>query len=179
MTFSTETFKLEALKLEDASSLSALMINNGKSFQEYLPKTLAQNLSEIDSKNYILKKNKALKDQTEFTFAIKDIDTNKVAGLVILKNLDYQINQGEFAYCIGRKFSGKGWITQSIKAFTKFAFRDLGIKTLQIIIHKTNASSINVAERCGFKWSKTLTNEFKPSGRNPIDMELYELHDEK
>ena len=61
MTFSTETFTLEALKPEDASDLSELMISNGKSFQEYLPKTLAQNLSETDSSIYISNKNKALK----------------------------------------------------------------------------------------------------------------------
>ncbi|PWI29907.1 N-acetyltransferase [Flavobacteriaceae bacterium LYZ1037] len=176
MTFSTETFKLEALKLEDASSLNALMISNGKSFQEYLPQTLAQNLSELDSKNYIQKKHTALKDQTEFTLALKDIDTNHVAGLVILKNLDYQIKQGEFAYCIGKKYSGKGWVTQSIKAVSRFAFEDLGLQHLQIIIHKTNEKSINIAKRSGFKWTKTLENAFTPPGENPVNMELYELH---
>lgn len=179
MTFSTETFTLEALKPEDASNLSGLMISNGKSFQEYLPKTLAQNLSETDSSIYISNKNKALINRTEFTYAIKDIETNKIAGLIILKNIDYQIKQGEFAYCVGNKFSGKGWVTQSIQAFTKFAFQELDLKSLQIIIHKTNISSINVAERCGFKWSKTLVNAFTPSGKNSVDMELYELHDEK
>jgi ribosomal-protein-alanine N-acetyltransferase len=152
------------------------MINNGKKFQEYLPKTLAQNLSEIDSKNYILKKNKALKEQTEFTFAIKKLETNEVAGIVILKNLDHKLKQGEFAYCIGKTYSGKGWTTLSLKAFTDFAFNEIGLKNLQIIIHKTNLGSINVAKRCGFLWSKTLENAFTPSGKNSVDMELYELH---
>ncbi|TYA52289.1 GNAT family N-acetyltransferase [Formosa maritima] len=179
MTFSTETFKLEALKQDDASSLNALMITNGKSFQKYLPKTLAQNLSESDSKEYILKKNKAIQTQSEFTFALKDMDTNKVAGLVILKNIDETSKQGEFAYCIGNKFSGKGWITQSIKAATKFAFEELGLQSLQIIIHKTNLSSINVAKRCGFQWTKTLENAFTPTGKNAINMELYELQYER
>lgn len=176
MTFSTESFKLEALKLEDALSLNALMISNGKSFQEYLPKTLALNLSEADSKIYISNQNKAIQSGTEFTFAIKDMDTNLIAGLVILKNLDYQMKQGEFAYCIGKKFSGNGWVTQSIKTVSKFAFEELDLQNLQIIIHKTNENSINVAKRCGFTWSKTLENAFTPSGENPIDMELYELH---
>lgn len=179
MTFSTETFTLEALKPEDASSLSALMISNGKNFQQYLPKTLAQNLSEADSKIYILNQSEALKKQAEFTYAIKDNETNDVAGIVILKNIDYHLKQGEFAYCIGKRFSGKGWVTQSIKVFTSFVFDELDLKSLQIIIHKTNISSINVAKRCGFTWSKTLENAFTPSDKNPIDMELYELHNER
>lgn len=179
MTFSTETFKLEALKPGDASSLSALMISNGKSFQKYLPKTLALNLSEIDSKIYIFNQIKAQKNKEEFTFAIKDINTTDVAGLIILKNIDYTLKQGEFAYCIGQKFSGKGWVTQSIKAVSKFAFEELGLKSLKIIIHKTNLSSINVAERSGFNWSVTLLNAFTPSDENAVDMELYELRYER
>jgi ribosomal-protein-alanine N-acetyltransferase len=176
MTFSTETFKLEALKYEDASSLNALMISNGKRFQEYLPKTLAQNLSVSDSKKYIAEKNSAIENQIEYTFAIKDIDTNQVAGLIILKNLDFEIRQSEFAYCLGTKFLGKGWMTQSVQATISFAHNKLGLKRFQIITHKTNISSVLIAKRCNFKWIKTLPNEFRPSGRNPIDMELYELH---
>lgn len=176
MTFSTETFKLEALKPEDAASLNTLMINNGKRFQEYLPKTLAQNLSVLDSKKYIAKKNLAIENKTEYTFAVKEIDSSQVAGLVILKNLDFKINQSEFAYCLGSKYLGKGWMTQSVQAIISFAYNKLGLKHFQIITHKTNLSSILIAERCDFNWVKTLPNEFRPSGRNPIDMELYELH---
>jgi ribosomal-protein-alanine N-acetyltransferase len=176
MTFSTETFKLEPLKSDDASSLNALMISNGKRFQEYLPKTLAQNLSVSDSKNYISKKTLAIKNQVEYTFAVKDIDTNQVAGLIILKNLDFEKKQGEFAYCLGTKFMGKGWMTRSVQATISFALNKLGLKHFQIITHKKNLSSILIAERCNFNWVKTLPNEFSPYGRNPIDMELYELH---
>lgn len=174
MTFSTETFTLEALKPKDASSLSALMISNGKKFQKYLPITLEQNLSETDSKSYIAKQNKASKNKLEFTFAIKDKESSEVAGLIILKNIDYQLKQAEFAYCIGEKFSGKGWITQSMKATCKFSNEKLGLKNLQIIIHKTNIRSINVAERCGFTWIKTLNKEFV-SSEAILDMELYQL----
>jgi ribosomal-protein-alanine N-acetyltransferase len=176
MTFSTETFKLEALKPEDATSLNALMINNGKRFQEYLPKTLAQNLSVSDSKRYIEEKALAIENQIEYTFGIKDIDTNQIAGLVILKNLNFEINQSEFAYCLGTKYLGKGWMTQSVQAIISFAYSKLGLKHFQIITHKSNLSSILIAERCDFNWVKTLPNEFRPSGRNPIDMELYELN---
>ncbi len=84
----TESFSLEFLKPQDAQSLSRLMISNGKRFQQYLPKTLSENLSEADSKNYIQRKTKQIKVKTEFTFAIKDIDSGDVAGLIILKNID-------------------------------------------------------------------------------------------
>ncbi|WP_417201236.1 GNAT family N-acetyltransferase [Bizionia sp.] len=178
MKLKTESFSLEVLKPQDAQSLSRLMISNGKRFQQYLPKTLSENLSEADSKNYIQRKTKQIKNKTEFTFAIKDIDSDDVAGLIILKNIDYQLKQGEFSYCLGQKYSGRGWMTRSIKAAKNFAFNELKLKSLQIIIHKSNLASIQIAERNGFTWIKTLDNEYV-SGISVLDMELYELQYEK
>ena len=53
------------------------------------------------------------------------------------------------------------------------------MKTLQIIAHKTNIGSIKVAENNGFIWQRTLQNEFTPTDGEPLDMELYELYNEK
>ena len=33
-----------------------------------------------------------------------------------------------------------------------------------------------VAENNNFRWVKTLPNEFTPKGKEPLDMELYELY---
>lgn len=60
-----------------------------------------------------------------------------------------------------------------------FAFDNLNLKTLQIIAHKTNLGSVKVAEKNGFIWKKTLLNEFTPTNEVPLDMELYELYNEK
>lgn len=178
MKLKTESFSLEVLKPEDAESLSRLMISNGRRFQKYLPKILSQNLSESDSRTYIAQKTKAHDNQTEFTFAIKDLETNAVAGLIILKNIKPKLQQAEFAYCLGKKYSGKGWMTQSIKAVIQFAFKTLKLNTLQIIIHKTNKPSVQIAKRNGFAWTKTLDKEHV-SGKSILDMELYELHHER
>ncbi len=174
----TESFSVEVLKPQDAESLSRLMISNGRRFQKFLPKTLAQNLSEDDSKKYIQKKTAQIQNQTEFTFAIKDIDSAHVAGLIILKNINHQLKQGEFSYCLGQKYSGKGWMTRSIKAVKAYAFNELKLKSLQIIIHKTNVPSIQIAERNAFTWVKTLDKEFV-TGKSTLDMELYELQHEE
>jgi len=58
---------------------------------------------------------------------------------------------------------------------TKFAFENLGLKVIQIISHKTNLKSIQVALNNGFVWQRTLKNEFTPTAEAPIDMEVYVL----
>ena len=62
---------------------------------------------------------------------------------------------------------------------SKFAFEELGLKTIQIIAHKTNIGSCKVAEKNGFVWKTTLLNEFTPTNEAALDMELYELYNEK
>ncbi|RSK41447.1 GNAT family N-acetyltransferase [Mangrovimonas spongiae] len=173
MDLSNETFYLDNLKSKDALSLNQLMIRNARHFQQYLPKTLAQNLSEDASKNYIKNKSEAFKNKTEFTFAIKEKSTHNIAGLVILKNLDWNTKQGEFAYCLGNKYSGNGWMSKSVQAAKNYAFNKLGLEKLQVIIHHTNTDSINVAKRSGFTWVKTLKKEHV-SAKAVLDMELYE-----
>ncbi|SDB62554.1 ribosomal-protein-alanine N-acetyltransferase [Flavobacteriaceae bacterium MAR_2010_188] len=151
------------------------MIRNGKRFQQYLPKTLSQNLSEESSKKYIKEKNLEIENLEVFTLAIKDIQQKMIAGLIILKEIDQTEKSGEFAYCIGKEFEGQGWVTKSIRAFSEFAFTKLKLLTLHIIIHRNNKASIKVAENSGFEWKRTLYNEFTPITKVPMDMELYEL----
>lgn len=98
---------------------------------------------------------------------------------MILKKIDWDKKQGEFAYCIGSQFEGKGLTSFAVAEMTKFAFDELHLKTLQIMAHKTNLGSIKVALNNGFVWQRTALNEFTPTNESPLDMELYELYNEK
>ena len=88
----------------------------------------------------------------------------------------WEKKQGELAYAVGYQVEGKGYMTETVKALSNWAFTEHQFKTLQIISHKTNAGSIRVAEKSGFTWQKVLIAEHTPSGENPLDMEFYELY---
>ncbi|MCB0447208.1 MAG: GNAT family N-acetyltransferase [Gelidibacter sp.] len=178
MTYSSDTFYIEHLQYDDALHLNKLLVSNTERLKRFLPKTLAANRTLESTKSYIISKIEAMQSNTEFVFTIKDKYTRNIAGLVILKNLDWDKKQGEFAYCIGEKFEGKGWMSEAVKATSKYAIHTLGLTHLQIIAHKKNYSSVKVAEKSGFSWRKTLKAEFTPINESPIDMELYELRNE-
>ena len=112
---------------------------------------------------------KQFADREEFLFKLKDKEHRKVIGLVYIKELDWQIKQGELAYCIGYEFEGQGYTTQSVKVLTDYAITILGLKTLQIIAHKSNSGSIKVAEKCGYLWKKTLVKSIRPARREPFE----------
>jgi len=170
-----DTFEINPIHSGDAWKLCDFIIANQDRLQRYFPKTIAQNLTPTLSEIFVNKKDKQFKNKEEFLFTLKHIQTREIAGIIYIKDLDWSTNQGEFAYCIGYTFKGKGIITKAIKFLIEYAFTELHLKTLKIIVHNTNRSSIKVAKTNGFKWIKTLKNEFTPIDENPLNMELYKL----
>lgn len=172
-------FLIHPLDEKDTNNLYQFLFNNKERLKLFFPVTLEMNSSLEKTETYISIKNKEIEENTNFTFAIRDTINQQIVGLIIIKKIDWDKKQGEFAYCIGSELEGKGVTSFAVKEMTKFAFEELGLKTLQIISHKTNLGSVKVAENNGFVWQKTLQNEFTPINETPLDMELYELYNEK
>jgi len=174
-----EAFHIVPLETGDAKCLSKLMITNAERFKRYFPKTLSSNLTLEATERYIESKIIEFEIKSGFTFAIKEKETQNIMGLVILKKVDWQTKQAEIAYCIGKEYERKGWVTKAVKAISNYAFNELKLEILQIIVHKTNLASIKVAESNGFVWQRTLVDEFTPTYELSLDMELYEYTNEK
>jgi ribosomal-protein-alanine N-acetyltransferase len=171
----TEAFHVVPLDIKDAENLNELMVSNAERFKRYFPKTLSSNLTLEDSEQYITIKTSELHSNLGYTFAIKEKTTENIAGLIIVKKIDFENRQAELAYGIGAAYEGKGLVTSAVKEVSDFAFNELRLNTLQIVSHKTNLGSVKVAVKSGFVWQRTLTNEFTPTDELPLDMELYEL----
>lgn len=178
MQLNLDSYYIEPIGAKDAWNLCNFIVANEDRLKRYFPKTLEQNLTPDLSKRFVELKVKQFHLKEEFLFVIKEKKSRTIAGLVYIKELDWTKKQGEFAYCIGYPFEGKGVTTKSIKVLSEYAFKGLNLETLQIIVFKTNIASIKVAENCNFIWKKTLKNEFTPTGKKAIDMELYELYNE-
>lgn len=172
-------YVINHLNLIDAKQLNQFILDNSERLKRYFPVTLSSTTTLEKSIEYIAIKNKEIEEKINFTYAIRDKNNQEIAGLIILKKIDWDKKQGEFAYCIGSQFEGKGLTSFAVAEMTKFAFDDLGLKTLQIMAHKTNLGSIKVALNNGFVWQRTALNEFTPVNETPLDMELYELYNEK
>ena len=169
-------FEISPVHGGDTWKICDLMVSNADRFKRYFPKTLEQNLNPTLSQLFVDKKVKQFQNREEFLFTLKESETRVLAGLIYLKELNWETKQGEYAYCIGYPFKGNGLITKAIKVLNEYALNVLQLETLQIIANKDNQSSIDVALNNGFKWQKTLSNGFTPPGESPLDMELYEFY---
>ncbi len=171
-----EKYYIEPIAEKDAWKLCDFIISNTERLKRYFPKTIAQNLTPDLSRIFVVKKVKAFTANEEYLFKLKEKKSRTIVGLIYIKELDWDKKQAELAYCIGYQYEGQGWMYESVQALSGYAFDTLGLKTLQIIVHKTNPGSIKVAEKCGYTWQRTLLKEHTPPGENALDMELYELY---
>ncbi|MBR9913470.1 MAG: GNAT family N-acetyltransferase [Algicola sp.] len=169
-------FELNPIHEGDAWKTCDFVVANADRLKRYFPKTLEQNLNPTLSKLFVDKHVKGFQNKETFLFTLKYSETRELAGLIYLKELDWHKKQGEFAYCIGYPFEGKGLTSKAVSALTKYAFETLELKTIQIIVNKSNPSSIKVALNNNFEWQCTLEKEFTPTGEQPMDMELYERY---
>lgn len=176
MTAQFDGFEINPVHEGDAWKICNFIIANTDRLKRYFPKTLEQNLTPTLSQIFVEKKVKQFQNREEFLFTLKESETRALAGLIYLKELNWETKQGEYAYCIGYPFKGKGLITKTIKVLNEYALNVLQLEILQIIANKDNQSSIDIALNNGFKWQKTLLNGFTPPGESPLDMELYELY---
>lgn len=174
-----DTYHIDKIEAYDAHKIHRLFSSNYEHFETYFPNTLVQNLTLDLSVAFANKKIEQFKNQEEFLFTIKKTITGNVVGLVYIKNVDWSIKQGEFAYCVDHQYQRKNIATNAIKALYNYAFSTLHLNTLIAIIHKSNTPSIKSVENNNFSWTSTLKNEFTPPNHPPLDMELYTLHNER
>ncbi len=173
---SFSNYHIEPIQIQDSWNLCNFIVANEDRLKRYFPKTLAQNLTPDLSRFFTEKKTKQFLLKEEFLFIIKQTGRKEIVGLVYIKELDWTKKQGEFAYCIGYPFEGLGIITNAVRKLSDYAFINLKLETLQIIVHKDNLASIKVAKKCNFAWIKTLKKAYTPPNEHPLDMELYELY---
>jgi ribosomal-protein-alanine N-acetyltransferase len=175
----TDNICIDKLKPMDANQLHLFIVENTERLHKFFPVTLSDNATIEKSIEYIESKESEIQQKVNFTFAIREIDSQKIIGLIIIKKIDWTNRIGELAYCIGNNFEGKGLVTKAVNVISSFAYNELELKTLQIIAHKSNFASVKVAQNSGFVWKSTLAEEFTPANELPLDMELYEHTNEK
>ncbi|TVZ52555.1 GNAT family N-acetyltransferase [Dokdonia sp. Hel_I_53] len=167
-----EEFNIIPLEEIEAQELHNLIAKNKEFWGRYFPVTIAK--TETLSKTLLFIAELALQKSKEelFLFGLRAFDTGLLIGIIYLKNIDWELKEAELAYAIDKGYKNRGWTSSAVTSVSDKAF-NMGLKTLIIIAHKSNKGSVSVAKKSGYLWSRTLKNEFTPTGEEPLDMELF------
>jgi [ribosomal protein S5]-alanine N-acetyltransferase len=110
----------------------------------------------------------------EVTFAIRDRE-GKLIGLVSADNhVPGESHRAEIGYWLAQPFWGKGIMTDAVRAFVAYAFRELDVERLTAHVFEMNAASARVLEKNGFQLEGRFRKHLMKDGK-PLDARFYGL----
>lgn len=168
-----ENVSVRLIDNEDAEATFQLIDSNRPRLVRYLPITCKENQSLQLTRQYIENRKLDASNRTVFTCVIEDLASNKLAGMFIIKKLDWHAGSCEFGYFICQEFEGTGIISRVIEKSVEHCFTKLRLQTIDIITGPDNPGSIRVAEKNGFEQIKLLKGGHKDQYGSPLDVILF------
>jgi ribosomal-protein-alanine N-acetyltransferase len=112
-----------------------------------------------------------LEEDFKYSFAILSKDTNTMIGWCGVGGLDFNKDDKEVFYLIGREHWNMGFASEAISAFVQYCFNTLNQHRLVAKVNKDNIASKKIIERLGFKFQYALAN--LPDEYSHCNGELY------
>jgi ribosomal-protein-alanine N-acetyltransferase len=106
-------------------------------------------------------------------FAVVASDDGRLLGSIDLRRNPADPAIGELGYMVGPAARGRRVATRAVELATRWAFEDLGIERMEILIDPRNEPSLKVAEAAGYAREGVLRG-YRPSrngGR--LDLAMY------
>ena len=111
------------------------------------------------------------RDGTREGFALEDGD-GTFLGLGVIPTIDRETLTAELGYVVVPEARGRGVATEALRLLTEFAFEELGMERLELMIAVQNEPSKIVAERAGYTREGVLRSAYFKQGRRE-DTELW------
>ena len=117
----------------------------------------------VEAEKEWLRKNAEKREKKkEWNYSII-VDGEMAGGCGIVKCKDEHI--AELGYFIGEEYWGKGITPKAVEQLERIAFRELGFKRLEIVVHVDNKASRRVAEKSGYELEGICKKRIELNGR--------------
>jgi RimJ/RimL family protein N-acetyltransferase len=105
-------------------------------------------------------------------FAVELADGGSLAGSIGL--FPPRDGFAEAGYWTALEHRGRGFTAEALGLLTTWAFEDVGLRRVELVVDPDNAGSRRVAERAGFRAEGLIRQRFLHRGQ-PSDVVLYSL----
>lgn len=148
-------------QLEDADELFAAVEESRQHLWPWLP-WVTQHQTVEDTRDFILRTQaKWLLREDDLTVGIFEADSGRYLGGSGLHVRGWDVPAFEIGYWIRASAEGHGYVAETVRLLTDFAFESLGAQRVMIRCDARNARSAAVAERLGFVHEAHLRNEVR------------------
>lgn len=83
------------------------------------------------------------------------------AGLVSVRNIEWEVPKAELAYMLSSRAEGRGLMHEAATAAIDWAFRELELARVYCYADVENPRSAALAERCGLRREGLMRNNFR------------------
>jgi RimJ/RimL family protein N-acetyltransferase len=123
------------------------------------------NHSLADCAAFILKSQTDWETGEQFNFGIFNPENSTLLGSVALNHLNRTHNFANVGYWVRSSNIGRGIATASVRLIAKFAFQNLGLTRLEIVVPVGNTPSERTAIKAGTSIEGTLRHRLMLSGK--------------
>jgi RimJ/RimL family protein N-acetyltransferase len=101
------------------------------------------------AKTWIATYEAARRDETKEAFAVVGEDGGFL-GVAVAPRIDRKARTAELGYTVSPQARGRGVATEALRLLTAWAFEELDVLRLELLISVANDASKRVAGRCGY-----------------------------
>ncbi len=151
--------KIRPIKEADYQGLFTLVQNNKKHFIRYFPIACANTQTIELAKKYV--DNLVVRAANKTMYAHGIFSKSILIGIILIRDIDWEIPKGEIAYSLDKEYQGKGIMTHATKLTISHCFEELKMHKLFLRASPINLASVRIAEKCGFQREGLLREDFK------------------
>ncbi len=111
----------------------------------------------------------------EFIFQLRLKGSEELAAYVGLHSRNREVPSFEIGYWCRLSAQGKGYVSEGVRAVTRFAFETLGANRVEIRCDTRNEASRRVAERCQYTLEGTLRRDCRDCEEALRDTHIFAL----
>ncbi len=105
------------------------------------------NYSIRDSKAWVSLAIKNWRKHHEFQFVICDVQTGEICGAIGISQIEIENKVADLGYWVRRGYLRKGIATRALRLAIAFAFQELDLVRLELLIREENIASQRVVEK--------------------------------
>lgn len=165
----TKRMFLRQYCVSDGQAIMELVDRNRGRLLRSFPEIAKGLTNSAEVASFLAEKFELWKTRRTFCFGIWLLAGDILIGQLQVKNVVWKVPAAELSYFIDAQFLRQGYATEAIANVVDIAFNLLGFQRLFLRIIRTNAESLALADRLGFRREGVLRNDFRCG--------LGELHD--
>lgn len=108
-----------------------------------------------------------------YNWAIVCRKSGQPIGSISVVAIDEESDKCEVGYCLGRKYWGKGIMTEAFRAVMEFLFFQVGFNRIQAYHHVENPASGRVMEKVGMKKEGHMIQFTRNNRGEFVDVDFY------